>query len=268
VTGAVRRAIGLALGAGAAIGVACTTVGTDPKHVEIVELEPPAFPSIVAGDFLRDSLGQKAPLRPHAFNAQGDTIPDEPFGYVSPDTTVTIDATGVVTAKNNVDVQAHLYATAAGLQSDVRTVDIVPSPDSLVPKNALDSIPYVRPNPSRSNVSPALTVTLWGTRPDGTAGTVKSYVVSFQLLFHKRLLSPTDTSAAYLLDAPSLTSRKQTWLDTTDASGVAGRQVFVNIDSVTKAVDTIFVIATIHPRPKALARSKDTLTVVLRPLTP
>ena len=54
--------IGLALAA--AIGAACTAVPTDANRAVSLEFDTTAFPAIVSGDTLRDSLSTFARPRP------------------------------------------------------------------------------------------------------------------------------------------------------------------------------------------------------------
>ncbi|HEY5491467.1 MAG TPA: hypothetical protein VIK25_09800, partial [Gemmatimonadaceae bacterium] len=52
----------------------CTNVGTAPNAIVSLAFDTLPYPSVVAGDTLRDSLGRAAPLHALAYNADGNLI--------------------------------------------------------------------------------------------------------------------------------------------------------------------------------------------------
>jgi hypothetical protein len=98
--------------------------------------------------------------------------------------------------------------------------------------------------------------------------TIQGWLVSFQLLYRGALLSPTDTSKAYTFipirrDTASI--RKQSFVDSTDATGKVERSVAVRGISTSVAEDTIFLIATARGRKAGSPSIRDTTMIIIRP---
>jgi hypothetical protein len=242
--------------------VACTDVTTAPNVPEAIEFARLPYPSIVIGDQLRDSLGVAQPLTAIAFNSKGDTIRDATFTFLSPDTTVTVEENGTVTAKN-VAGTARLFASTGGLQSAALSLPIVLAPDSLA-FVATDTLEYVRPDPNRTNGSAPLTVKALHRNADNSVSLVPSWLVSFRpYRFHGRTLPVGDTSVAY----PVTSNGRRQWVDTTGADGVAGLSLFVKVDSIGSGVDSISVLATVLDRGHPVAGSPVELVLLLTPFT-
>lgn len=144
-TGASRRRA--ALGAiaafllASAVVTACTDVATGPGGVVSIALDSLPMPSVVAGDTLRDVNGAVTPLRAHAFDVRGDTIPDAPvrYVYIPNDTSAAsrnllqVDSiTGIVVAAPDArpNAQGRVAARVGNLPTPTAQITVVPRPDS------------------------------------------------------------------------------------------------------------------------------------------
>jgi hypothetical protein len=86
-------ALVLALVLAAVVG-ACTDTSTGPTQIVSLEFDTLAFPSVMTGDTLRDSLGKVAPLHAVAFNGNGAVVANPAIKYLTLDSTVAISGRG------------------------------------------------------------------------------------------------------------------------------------------------------------------------------
>lgn len=135
---------------GALIGLAagCTEIGSDPDQPVAIAFDTLPAAAIVYGDTLRDINGVAAPLTAHAYNVDGDEIPNPPIEFFVSDTlAVVIDSTTRFaiatsdTARKSVIVRAQTLGIPAG---QGRTLELVLPPDSLarargVPRDRIDT---------------------------------------------------------------------------------------------------------------------------------
>jgi hypothetical protein len=84
---------------------------------------------------------------------------------------------------------------------------------------------------------------------------VASYLVSFQIV------SPADTALASLVGD----NRARSSLDTTDASGVAGRRVKLDVTRLTTLVDSVIVNAFVRYRGANVPGSPMRLVLKVKP---
>lgn len=212
-------------------------------------------PSVVVGDTLRDTTG--AVVRPvvHVFNFKGEEVARAPVYFLSPDSGVTVDsATGVVTADSLRSTPARIVATIGTLQA-VQNVNVTLRPDTLEAVNALDSLHYSLLD-STVNVSPSLQVKLThGIAPNDSA--VTSWIVSFAIV------AQSDPRLGELVNDGGLASV----VDTTDATGIAGRKIRVHPLFLTSNVDSIVVNATAKYRGVKVSGSPVRLVLLLKPAT-
>jgi hypothetical protein len=250
----------------AALG-ACTDAGTDPDAVLGLRFDGSSYPSIVAGDSLRDSLGNLQPLLATAFNYKGDPVEGATVVFSSPDTVLQMLEDGGVFARARKPdgTPARVYATIGVLQSQPDSLFTVPRADSIRPDKGAQTIVVTS---TLGGVSPADSlpfVVLGDTAAVGPKAFVPAWLVSFQLRYRGTLLSPADTTVAYTFFATTGANARRvpSSVDTTDVSGKAARAVFVRSISVTE--DTIYVIATIRQRKLGTpARTAQTM-ILLRP---
>ncbi|HEX8850339.1 MAG TPA: hypothetical protein VF761_12460 [Gemmatimonadaceae bacterium] len=277
-----RRLISLAVALTAT--AACTDLPSDPNAAFSVELRPAGSPSVVLGDELRDSLGVAAPLQAIAFNVKGDTIRGAKVRYrlvrnkadtLPPPATIDSVSGRVVASSTPTDATRsfRVYAEVGGLQSVPETLYVTRRPDRLV---AVDSVVTQRLSflpPDSLPITPAVSARLLH-NTDGVAGdtVVPHYEVRF------RIVSPasavTDTSYVMLTAG----DRRRSTVDTTDANGLAARQLRVRRsrfdlkkpvapgDSLVR--DTVKIEARAYYRNGLVAGSPVSLLVILtaRPL--
>jgi hypothetical protein len=238
------------------IGVAvaaCTEISSSSTAVLSIQFDSLGAPSVVVGDTLRDTTG--AVVRPvvHVFNFKGAEIIPAPVYFLSPDSGITVDsATGVVVADSLLSVPARIVATVGTLQA-IQRVDVTQSPDLIQAVNALDSLQYSLLD-TTVNVSPPLQVKLThGIAPDDSA--VKSWIVSFAIV------AQSDPKLGELVNDVGMASV----VDTTDATGIAGRKIRVHPVFLKSTVDSIVVNATAKYRGVQVNGSPVRLVLLLKP---
>jgi hypothetical protein len=245
------------------VGVACTEVGTDPNAVVAIRFDGAAYPSIVAGDSLRDSLGAILPITATGLNYKSEPVTGAAFVFSSPDTILQVFSDGVVFARGRKPdgIPTRVFATTGSLQSQPDSLLVVSRADSMKAATAVDTVP-----PGGTTGDAPLQFTLFGdTLARAPKVVIPSWLVSFQLRYRGALLSPTDTSLAYTFVVANA-RRVATFVDTTDASGNAGRGVFVRSISTGASEDTIFLIATARARKAGLPPiSAQTMILVRQP---
>lgn len=253
----------------AALTVGCTEVSTNPDAVVAVRFDGSAYPSIVAGDSLRDSLGALQPVRATGLNYKGEAVAGAAFVFSSPDTVLRVFPSGNVfaTRRKTDGAPARVFATIGSLQSQPDSLFVVPRADSIKAAKDVDTLRIA--NGEGSNFQTPNQFAVFGDTVPGTPKMpVQGWLVSFQLLYRGALLSPTDTTRGYtFIPVTSGTNafRKPSFVDTTDASGNVSRSVAVRGISTSAVEDTIFLIATARARQAALAPLRDTTMLIIRP---
>jgi hypothetical protein len=237
------------------LAAACTDISGSSTSVLSIQFDSLSAPSVVVGDTLRDTTG--AVVRPvvHAFNFHGDEIIPAPVFFLSPDSGVTVDsATGIVVGDSLRSTPARIVATVGTLQA-IQNVDVTLRPDLVQAANGLDSLRYSLLD-TTLNVSRLLTVTLThGIAPTDSA--VKSYIVSFAIVVQ------SNPQLGELVND----NGKASVVDTTDASGIAGRKIRLHplfLGSAT-AVDSIVINATAKYRGVQVTGSPVRLVLLLKP---
>lgn len=237
------------------IAVACTDISGSSTSVLSIQFDSLSAPSVVVGDTLRDTTG--AVIRPvvHAFNFQGEEIIPAPVFFLSPDSGITVDSvTGIVVGDSLRSTPARIVATVGTLQA-IQNVDVTLRPDLVQAVNALDSLQYSLLD-TTLNVSSQLQVKLThGVAPNDSS--VKSYIVSFAIV------AQSNPQLGELVNDAG----KPSVVDTTDASGIAGRKIRLHplfLSSGT-AVDSIVVNATAKYRGTQVNGSPVRLVLLLKP---
>jgi hypothetical protein len=240
-TGPHRRRVTLGAGLAIIAAAACSDVPSDPKVPFAIEFNRAPSPSVVLGDTMFDSLGFTAPLKARVFNSKGDEIVGAGVTYhvvafAKVDSTnpafadsvpLTVDATsGFVigkTAPAYASKTARIYAQAGKLQSQTITVTATRSADALVASGAVsDSLMLSFLNTDSLLLSTPFSVRLRhtsGAPATAADSTVPAYLVRFEIV--KPAGASTDTSYVMLTNG----DRRRSELDTTDASGLASRQI-------------------------------------------
>jgi hypothetical protein len=239
----------------ALVAYACTDATGSPNAVLSIQFDSLGAPSVVLGDTLRDTTGQVVTPQVHAFNFKGVEITPPSVRFNSPDSGVHVDSiTGIVTGDSLRATPARVVVTVGSLQA-IQKVDVTLRPDFIVAVNGRDSLSYSLID-TTLDVSPQLTVKLsHGVAPADSA--VKSWIVSFSVV------SASDPRLGDLVDESGRISK----LDTTDASGVAGRAIRLHplfLSSAT-VVDSIVVNATARYRGVEVTGSPVRLVLKLKP---
>jgi hypothetical protein len=241
------------LGISAIAPFACSDIVSSSASVLSIVFDSLSAPSVVVGDTLRDTTGAVVHPVVHVFNFKGEEVAQAPVYFLSPDSGVTVDsATGIVTADSLRSTPARIVATIGTLQA-VQNVGVTLRPDSLQALNALDSLQLSFD--TTLNVSPLLQVKLThGIAPDDSA--VTSWIVSFAIV------AQSDPRLGELVNDAGLRSV----VDTTDATGIAGRKIRVHpLFFTSTTVDSIVVNATAKYRGAQVSGSPVRLVLLLKP---
>jgi len=221
----------------------CDSAPTDPDAVFSLGVEPLPFPAVVAGDTLRDRNGVAAPVTAVAYDGSGDPIPDAPIEFFSPDDDVTIED-GILVAGGEPGRSVRVYARIAGLTMEVTSrsqLQVVQAPVLLETSGEVpDSVSYEAP----SIRSEPITVLLSSApETEGGAGDpVANWLVNYRIEFRGALLQPEDDR--FRVVQPGGSGAEAAPDDTTDASGLAAREVVVLDASDIAAGESLVVIIT------------------------
>jgi hypothetical protein len=227
------------LAATTAGALACADISTDPEAVASIAMDPLPFPSIVANDSLRDSLGVARPLTANVYNIQGTALAASPIRFRTPDSGATVDSvSGYVVADTARATPVRLIAVSGSLQAAPDTIYIVPAPDTVVASNATDSLLYsvTDTTPSLSN---PLQLRLLHRVPVSQPLPVRSYLVSYRIAY------PADTLLVQLMTRDGI---RRSTVDTTTADGTSARRIRLRTLSLTSVNDSVVVIATVRYR--------------------
>ncbi len=247
----IRREVLVAVLA-ATLSAACTDISENDSAALSIELNVLPSPSVVVGDSMRDTIGVIAVPTVHVFNYKGEEIAPDDVRFYAPDPGVSIDSvTGVISADSLRTTPARIVAAVGSLQA-LQTINVTLRPENVAAVTGRDTLQYSLLD-STLNVSTELTVKVThGTPPADSA--VRSYVVSFAVV------SGGDPQLAELVNGG-----KASVVDTTDASGVAGRAVRVRPVHLTATVDSVIINATVKYRGEPVSGSPVRLVVELKP---
>jgi hypothetical protein len=236
----------------ATVAAACTDISDNATTALSIQLDPLPSPSVVVGDSLRDTTGAIVVPTVHLFNYQGEEIAPDGVRFYSADAGVSVDSiSGVIRGDSLRSTPARIVAAVGSLQA-LQNIDVTLRPDNVVAVAGRDTLQYSHID-STLNVSSQLTIkVMHGTPPADTA--VRSYIVSFAVV------SGGDPRLAELVNGG-----RASLVDTTDASGVAGRAVRVRPVYLPAAVDSVIVNATVKYRGMPVSGSPVRLVVELKP---
>ena len=253
------------------VGAACTEVSTDPNTIVAVRFDGSPYPSIVALDSLRDSLGALQPLTATGLNYKGDAVAGAKFAFSSSDTNLRVfDDGNVYALRRKTDAApAKVYATAASLQSVPDSLFVVQRADSIKAVKQVDTALFT-PGVGAATAPGSPTFQVFGDTAAGKPkATVQGWLVSLQLRYNGTTIATSDTGFAFtfeLAGSGTNTIRVQRIVDTTDASGIAGHRVFVR--NLAEAEDSIYLIATIRQRKAGTQPIRDSTLIRIRPAPP
>jgi hypothetical protein len=233
----------------------CTKLPSDPNTPFSIAFRRAPSPSVVLGDVMRDSTGQPARLQAFAFNLRGDTIRNYAVTYflVAQDSQPATLADGLITALSDtayIGDTLRVVAVAGGVQSTPLRIVVTLKPDGLVLAGS-DTVRFLLPATDSLPLSASMSVRLRHTPipPEPARDTVApAYEVRYRVV--RASSGGSDSSYVTIADA----SRHYAPIDTTDANGIAARQLRVRrtkypypYDTITpghSAVDTVYVDAT------------------------
>ena len=234
-------------GALAAAGMlaACIDITVDGDQLGSIEFVPYAYPSVNAGDTLRNTAGALAPLQARVFRNDGTVDEEAAVTFIALDTTVTIAGQWLIGRPlgTAASATARIVATIDGLQSSPRLITVVPVPDSVARdgSTSLVDLRYSFP-PAATDTVPTFGARV--TRRNGAAVVgVPGYVVAFQVFKGTQAIVVTDTAGSYVLTDDA--GRPST-VDTTDASGLASRRLVFRLRTGQPARDTVRVLADVR----------------------
>ena len=232
-----RVSVPLALIAAAVVG--CAELSTDPQVAAAIEFEGIPYPAVITGDTLRNAAGVATPLSAVAYNGSGAIIADPVIQFIPLDTGVTIDADGFLVATRR-DGAVSVVASANGLQSIQRRIEVTRQPDTLVaPADTIRDFAYTLPD-AASNVTTALSVTVQSFDvAGGLSPNVAGWVVRWRALHAGDTLEIGDSSLVALSDEGT----RRALLDTTGTNGVSSRRLRVFANNLPAAVDSFIVVA-------------------------
>lgn len=236
-----------------ALLLGCDTPVGSAGELNAIEFSGIPFPAVIIGDTLRDSLGVVAPLQATAYDGRGAVIPDPDFRFLSPDTGVTIGATGFLTTTRQSGT-IRVFASLGTLQSARRTIVVTPRPDTVSATGAVRlTLDYVLPD-GNANLTGDIGVSvrhLSGptATPGDVTGNVIGWPVRWRLVYRGDTLSPGDTTLAVLQSSAG----RRGVLDTTSTSGTSIRRLRVFSNRLPVATDSFEVVAEVrrHGRPVA-----------------
>ncbi len=235
---------------------ACADISTDPKLVASIAMDTLPYPSIVANDSLRDSLGIARPLHATVYNIQGTALASIPIRFRIPDLGATVDSVrGYVIGDTARSTPVRLIAVSGSLQAAPDTIYIVPTPDTVVAINATDSLLYSLSD-TTAKLSNPLQLQLLHRVPVSQSLPVRSYLVSYRISY------PADSVLAQLVTRDG--SHRST-VDTTDATGTSARRIRLRTLSLTSASDSVVVIATVRYRGVPVAGTPLRFVVKVKP---
>lgn len=263
-----RRLARLLASAGAVAVAACIDVTVDSEALGSLQFIPLPYPSVDAGDTLRNASDVVEPLQAIAYRANGTPDPEIPVTFVALDTGLTFPATSNLVLGNALPAAStsrsvRVIASASGLQTTARTLLVVPRADTFATDESLlrDSILYSLPAAS-TDVSHEFKVTI-GKKNGSTILPSAGYIVRYTLKRGTTTIPANDTLGAFTFqDASGRVSS----VDTTDNTGAASRVLRFRIRQGQPPVDTVTVLA----EAKRGSRLGNVIqwTVRVRPKTP
>jgi hypothetical protein len=235
---------------------ACIDLSTDPDEIVAIEFADLPWPSVVAGDTLRDSSGAVAPLVARLFNGDGDVVTG-PVEFLTQETSIHVVAGDQLVADDTATGKAGIFASTTGVQSIVRQIEIVAAPDSIAADGTIVPLDWVVPDDPQLNVSQPLGVRVYTASGNG----VRSWVVRFQLEAGGRQIPESDTTQIYLV----ADNGRPSYADTTDLSGKASRRVRLRVAPGLVPPDSAVITVSATYRGSPLKGSPVRLVLPLRP---
>ena len=240
----------------AVVFAACIDLSIDPDEIVAIELAEFPWPSVVAGDTLRDATGAVSPLVARLLDGNGDVV-DGPVEFLLARPGARVIGGNRLIADDTTTGSLGILASTPGIQSVVRQIEIVRAPRSLVATGAVTPLRWVVPDDPNTNRSQPLSARVVAVADSG----VRSWIVTFQLEAGGRQIAVGDTTQIFLVGD----NGRPSYVDTTDASGTASRLVRLKIAPGLVAPDS--AIVTIRASYKGQPLISSPLRLVL-PISP
>ncbi|HEU4629105.1 MAG TPA: hypothetical protein VFS08_05145 [Gemmatimonadaceae bacterium] len=252
------------LGVAMAAAAACTDVPSSPDEPFSIGFERLPFPAVVAGDLLRDSTGEIAPLGAVAFNTDQEPIEGFPVEYVFIGDAAGLEPGDRVRGVVENDT-VRITAFANGIPSLPQTLWVVPRPDSLVNGAQPADITYGLPA-SAADTSGRIADTLLATTGQTAPAPVRAWIVRYRIVVDGDTLDPNDQTLAFIVDDAGRPSP----LDTTDAAGAVARKVRVNAfaGEALAAIESLVVSVTVEGVTTPPRGAPRQVTIPVRPRPP
>lgn len=238
---------------------ACIDLSTDPDEIVAIEFTNLPWPSVVAGDTLRDSSGNVAPLVARLFDGDGDEVTGS-VEFLPLRTTVRIIGGNRLVADDTATGSVGIIASAAGVQSVARPIDIVAAPDSLAASGTITPLAWVVPDDPALNTSQPLGVRVFSTATTPPEG-VGSWIVRFTLEAGGRQIPESDSTQIFLVGETG----RPSYADTTDTQGGASRRVRLRVLPGSVPPDSAVITVRTSYRGVPLVGSPVRLVLPLRP---
>lgn len=251
-----RRWFGLL--AAALVLTACIDLSTDPDEIVAIEFGELPWPSVVAGDTLRDASGAVAPLVARLFDGDGDEVTGT-VEFLAQKGSLHIVNGDRLIADDTATGRVGIIASTTGIQSTVREVDIVAAPDSLTADGTIVPLEWVVPDNPSQNISEPLGVRVLS-NATGTPAGVRAWIVTFQLEAAGRVIPASDTTQLFLVGD----NGRPSYVDTTDVSGKASRRMRLRIAPGLVPPDSAVITVRASYRGTPLRGSPVTLVLPLR----
>ena len=235
----------------------CLDYSTDPDEVVAIAFDPLPWPSVVAGDTLRDASGAAAPLVAHLFNGDGEEITG-PVEFFTQQPTINVVSGDFLVANVTGTGTAGVFASAVGVQSIAQQVEIVAAPDSMQGGPVLP-LEWVVPDDPATNTSSPLGARVLSSANAG----VGSWIVRFQLEAGGRVIPETDTTQVFLM----ADNGRPSYVDTTDGSGTASRRMRLRVAPGLVPPDSAVITVKASYRGVPLKGSPVRLVLPVRPAT-
>lgn len=235
---------------------ACIDLSTDPDEIVAIEFDDLPWPSVVAGDTLRDASGAVAPLIARLFNGDGDEVTGS-VEFLTQQGFVQVVGNGFLVADDTASGTADIIASTSGIQSVPSQIEVVAAPDSMVADGLIVPLAWVVPDNPSANTSQPLSVRVLSAPDTG----VRSWIVTFQLEADGVQIPPSDTTRIFLVGEAG----RPSYADTTDDSGRAARRVRLRVAPGFIPPDSAVVTVSASYKGAPLKGSPVRLVLPLRP---
>jgi hypothetical protein len=230
-----RRWLRAGAGASGLALIACIELSAPQSGLSAISPIETAWPSVVLGDRLRDSLGEIAPLRVEAFDADGKPIENPEIHFIVLDRGLHLE-TGAVVVGDSIRtttparVVAQVRVGTSVLQTPEDSIDIVPRPDSIAPAaDTTFGAKEFQLSTLATVASDGLQIKVMSRDPGGGAPQpVRSWIVRYEIVAEPPGVNGQRTA----LFTGAGTARVVR--DTTDANGLAnGRTITLQPEQLT-----------------------------------